>query len=139
METLGERLKKIRGSMSQAAFAARVGISKGALGGYERDENVPGTEAINKICSITCISVDWLITGGGQPCLEKDKSMETAHKVDAPANCQNCLELLTKLVLVQERENALLKEVSALQAENVALRKEIEVAQADAAKKPMPI
>ncbi|MDR2489631.1 MAG: PAAR domain-containing protein [Desulfovibrio sp.] len=35
----------------------------------------------------------------------------------------------------QERENALLKEVSALQAENVALRKELQAAQVDAAKK----
>jgi transcriptional regulator with XRE-family HTH domain len=125
METLGERLKKIRGNMSQAAFANIVGISKGALGGYERDENAPGTEAINKICSATDISVDWLITGGGQQCPEKDKPMIMENKGCIPENCPRCLELLTKLVRVQERENALLQEKVELKAEISALQRQL--------------
>ena len=41
MQKLGERIRHVRGRMSQEAFAGLLGISKGALGGYERGENCP--------------------------------------------------------------------------------------------------
>lgn len=65
MSTLGERIKRVRGDATQAAFATRLGISKAALGGYERDENLPGVDVISKICKICNISPAWLVLGNG--------------------------------------------------------------------------
>ncbi|ATD82441.1 MULTISPECIES: XRE family transcriptional regulator [Desulfovibrio] len=65
MSTLGTRIKEVRGQETQESFAAKIGVSKGALGGYERDENSPSAEAILKICSGAEISVEWLMTGRG--------------------------------------------------------------------------
>lgn len=66
MSTLGERIKRIRGDETQASFATRIGISKAALGGYERDENSPSADVISKICTKDNISPKWLIMGTGK-------------------------------------------------------------------------
>lgn len=65
MTTLGKRIKLARGTLSQEAFCALIGVSKGALGFYERDENLPKIDVISKICSETGVSLDWLVNGVG--------------------------------------------------------------------------
>lgn len=39
--TVGERLRKLRGSRSQQAVADAIGISQTALSAYENDERIP--------------------------------------------------------------------------------------------------
>lgn len=65
MNTIGSRIKFVRGKESQESFATKIGVSKGSLGGYERDENSPSADAVLKICSGADISVEWLMTGKG--------------------------------------------------------------------------
>lgn len=65
MDTLGARIRLARGKTSQGAFAALIGVSKGSLGGYERDENLPNTDVALKICQQTGFSVEWLLSGRG--------------------------------------------------------------------------
>ena len=65
--TLGERIRKVRGEMSQAAFAAKIGINKNLLGKYERGESIPGGEILAQMRDALGISVDWLLTGWMPP------------------------------------------------------------------------
>lgn len=65
MQKLGERIRHVRGRMSQEAFAGLLGISKGALGGYERGENCPNADVILIICKKCRINVSWLMSGTG--------------------------------------------------------------------------
>lgn len=65
MQKLGERIRHVRGRMSQEAFAGLLGISKGALGGYERGENCPNADVILTICDKCGINVSWLMSGVG--------------------------------------------------------------------------
>lgn len=65
MQDLGERIRRVRGHTSQVAFARRLGISKGALGCYERGANCPNVEVILKISRLCHISLEWLVTGSG--------------------------------------------------------------------------
>ncbi len=65
MKTLGSRIRFARGTLSQEAFAARIDVSKGSLGGYERDENLPNTDIVLRICQETGVSVEWLLLGTG--------------------------------------------------------------------------
>ena len=65
MQKLGERIRHARGRMSQEAFAGLLGISKGALGGYERGENCPNADVILTICNKCKINVSWLMSGAG--------------------------------------------------------------------------
>lgn len=63
MSTLGERIRKLRGAETQEEFAARVGIAKGSVGGYENDKNLPSADVIQKICLKNDISSEWLLFG----------------------------------------------------------------------------
>ena len=65
MSTLGKRIREARGKLSQDAFCHLISISKGSLGFYERDENLPKVDVALKICSATDVSVEWLLTGQG--------------------------------------------------------------------------
>ena len=65
MQKLGERIRHVRGRISQEAFAGLLGISKGALGGYERGENCPNADVILTICNKCKINVSWLMSGVG--------------------------------------------------------------------------
>lgn len=65
MQKLGERIRHARGRMSQEAFAGLLGISKGALGGYERGENCPNADVILTIFNKCKINVSWLMSGVG--------------------------------------------------------------------------
>ncbi|MBS5375504.1 helix-turn-helix domain-containing protein [Bilophila wadsworthia] len=65
MDTLGKRIKLARGKVSQDAFSRSIQVSKGSLGFYERDENLPNSDTILKICSLTGVRIEWLLTGKG--------------------------------------------------------------------------
>lgn len=63
MDSLGNRIRQLRGSRSQSTYAAQLGISKGALGCYERDANNPDASVLAVICTIEGVSADWLLFG----------------------------------------------------------------------------
>lgn len=65
METLGKRIREARGKHSQDIFCELIGVSKGSLGFYERDENLPKVDVAIKICSVTGVTLSWLLTGEG--------------------------------------------------------------------------
>lgn len=73
MKTLGSRIRFARGALSQEVFAAKIGVSKGSLGGYERDENLPNSDIILKICQETGMSVEWLLLGTGAPAASEER------------------------------------------------------------------
>ena len=58
---LGERLKELRGSMSQAAFANRIGIKQTSYSAWERGVKEPGATVVAKIASAFGVSTDWLL------------------------------------------------------------------------------
>lgn len=75
MKTLGSRIRFARGALSQEVFAAKIGVSKGSLGGYERDENLPNSDILLKICQETGISVQWLLLGTGTPAVPEEEAV----------------------------------------------------------------
>lgn len=145
MNTLGSRIKLARGRESQESFAARAALSKGSLGGYERDENSPSAEAILKICSGAEISVEWLMTGRGPmrpqtpadgtrpppqsstPSRASQKSACTAPAV-APTTqenaCSRCERLDLRLEEMERERRELTAENRQLWRENATLREE---------------
>ncbi|WP_461664664.1 XRE family transcriptional regulator [Humidesulfovibrio sp.] len=61
--SIGSRIKLVRGTMSQDDFADAVGVSKAAIGGYERDKQMPGSAVIVSICEKFDIEPGWLLMG----------------------------------------------------------------------------
>ena len=113
---IGKRIRHIRGKQSRKAFAQSIGIVENTLRNYEEGLSLPNSDVIAEICQKLRIAPYWLLFGDGPegqaaPCLHV-----------SPATCPRCMELYDKLVQVQERENALLKENHALKAENMCLQ-----------------
>ena len=81
MQDLGERIRRVRGYTLQEAFARQLGISKGALGCYERGVNCPNVEVILNISRLRHVSLEWLMTGKG------DMADAPGPEEPAPASC----------------------------------------------------
>ncbi len=63
--SIGERLRQLRGGISQLDFATKIGVNKELIGKYERGLNVPGGDILSRIHDATGVSLDWLISGKG--------------------------------------------------------------------------
>lgn len=66
---LAERLKSVRELVSaedRDGFAEACGISKTAVGNYERGDSAPGAEALQKYHQASGVDLTWLITGEGE-------------------------------------------------------------------------
>ncbi len=124
MNTLGERIRSARGGMSQEAFSRELGISKGSLGFYERNENLPNTDVVLKICSKTGVSLEWLLTGEGPMHVREDAGSEAADVVDETAEgaCLRCVRLEDRLDRLEEERRELSAENRRLWKENAGLR-----------------
>lgn len=133
MSTLGMRIKMARAKESQSSYAGRLDISKGALGFYERDENLPKVDVALRICALSQVNIDWLLTGNG-PMRPGAKIRSLREEGTQPAGCGLCGRLETELEAErQERrelnaENRKLwQEISTLRVDNVVLRKQLTV------------
>ncbi|WP_299396296.1 helix-turn-helix transcriptional regulator [uncultured Desulfovibrio sp.] len=115
MNSLGSRIRQIRGAESQETFAARIGVSKGSIGGYERDENSPSADVILKICSKANISVEWLMTGRGAI---RAAAMDDSVATSSP---RPATQLDAKLERVEAQRDDLLAENRRLHQENAVL------------------
>ena len=62
--SLNERLKQLRGSMSQVAFAKLVGASQSSIVNYEKGR-LPDSGFIESVCNRFGVTADWLLFGVG--------------------------------------------------------------------------
>lgn len=63
-QTIGGRLKIVRGGKTQKEFAQELDISAPSLQKYELNESIPGGLALAKL-SEKGIDVNWILTGKG--------------------------------------------------------------------------
>lgn len=62
MSIFATRLKELRGSESQASFAASLGLNRVQYAKYESGQNLPSVEVLERICRIVPgVSADWLL------------------------------------------------------------------------------
>ncbi|MBO9424659.1 helix-turn-helix transcriptional regulator [Labrenzia sp. R4_1] len=68
MDTTGDRIIHIRKrlGLSQAEFADRISITRGAVGNWERNKGI-SKKNLERIASTFGCSLDWLLSGKGQP------------------------------------------------------------------------
>ena len=56
-----ERLRELRGTESQASFAALIGVNRVQYAKYESGQNSPSVNILERICRIHSCSADWLL------------------------------------------------------------------------------
>jgi transcriptional regulator with XRE-family HTH domain len=67
LRAIGRRIRELRGfEMTQADFAARIGVSQGYLSVLESGGKEPGAAVLLAIRKEFGMSIDWLLTGETQ-------------------------------------------------------------------------
>ena len=62
MGTFSERLRELRGTESQASFAASIGVHRVQYAKYESGQNSPSIELLKRICEAhDGVTADWLL------------------------------------------------------------------------------
>ena len=78
---VGNRIKELRGSKSQAYFAKEIGVSLQGYLNYEYGNRVPPGPVLAKIAELCGVTTDWILTGQkGRP--ESDRIEHKIKKVD---------------------------------------------------------
>lgn len=63
---IGERIRAIRGEMSQRDFAEILGVSKGVISNYETGKQNPGSLFLLNLCDYFKIEPRWILKGEGE-------------------------------------------------------------------------
>lgn len=65
LRAIGSRIEGLRGQLSQAEFAARLGVDRKTVGTWERGERLPDTRALLGLWSEFGADPAWVLTGAG--------------------------------------------------------------------------
>lgn len=79
--TLGERLKLVRGTTSQKAFAVELGIHENSVSNAER-RNSATQEQLLRIAEVRNINLHWLLTGRGAMRLDEHDASLLQEKLN---------------------------------------------------------
>ncbi len=76
---LGARIRRLRGRMSQTAFAELLGIRQEEISRFEAGLRVPSVEFLVRLSGIHKVTLDWLVmgnpTGGEGAAREEEASL----------------------------------------------------------------
>ncbi len=88
-ETLGQRIREIRGNRSQQSFARLLGIFIATLKRYENGERTPDAELVRRLCQEADLDPVWLLWGIGNGHPRKcgrDEGRNGPHSLPEPAD-----------------------------------------------------
>ena len=124
--TLGDRIKILRGSLTQRQFAEKIGIPATTLGNYEKNKSELNFATIDLFTKTFGINTDWLIFGRG-PMHSSDTPISHQETITQPEAtifepCVRCAKLESKLEKVEEQRDSLMEENRNLCKENGELR-----------------
>ena len=92
--TIGDRIKFIRGSLTQITFAEAIGTGRSTLQQWEANGGFPTGEFLSKIHKKFKVNLNWLLSGKGKPYLKRLKH---------PPNMEN------RIIRIESRISALEK------------------------------
>lgn len=119
MDTVGQRIRHLRGKLSRADLATGIGISATALAQYERDTQSPGFNSIVSICRHFNVESRWLLFGEGPMyCNEQQPQQQPRTASEAP------FQPIGEIEALRQENRELRLENRELRQENRALLKE---------------
>lgn len=65
LQALGQRIRQLRGEMTQERFARTLGISQAQLSKYELGQSALPLSVLAKLAKECGTSADWILTGKG--------------------------------------------------------------------------
>ena len=71
--TIGDRIRYIRGSLTQPEFGRKLGVGRNNVYTWESNQNMPQAETLLRIYKEYGVNINWLLSGEGEPYIEKSK------------------------------------------------------------------
>lgn len=100
-ETVGDRLRQVRGDMNQDAFAKMLDIGRTTLIRYEKGERSPDADLIARLWVLFKVDALWLLTGiGKRTSGEQLSAMEAALVSDYRQCTDEAKEALVRVAAV---------------------------------------
>lgn len=133
MNSLGNRIRIIRGKTNQIHFSAEMGIPQTNLSRYERDVSVPDLGFLIRLADKFDVSLEWLVAGRGpmrpgdlteQPTPSAHPVTPTAPEPAPSADCPHCARLEAKLEKLESKLESVEAQRDDLAMENRQLWKE---------------
>lgn len=132
--SIGARIKSVRGDISQDDFAARLGVSKAAIGSYERNVSTPGSAFIISICEHFNVQHEWLLVGTGP--MHRAVESQAAPALNQPPqaphdaaeqcpSCPRCAKLEQRLEASEEERREITQENRKLWQEIASIREKL--------------
>jgi len=77
LKIIGDRIRQVRKaqSLTQQAFAKKIGITQGFFAGIENGRYKPDVEILSRISTNFNIDLHWLLTGEGEMFLDESKKV----------------------------------------------------------------
>lgn len=122
--SLGDRIRCLRGKLSQAEFGKKISLAQPTVRNYERGERKPDAEILNTICNIFGVSPEWLLMGTGPMYREREHGETVAADMSA-ARARPTQEQLIDFIDFDKNKIADMSAVQSLQQENRELQREL--------------
>jgi transcriptional regulator with XRE-family HTH domain len=71
--TIGERIKYIRGALTQPEFGKKLGVGRNNVYTWESNKNTPSAETLLLIYKEYGVNINWLLSGEGESYINKSK------------------------------------------------------------------
>ena len=102
-KAMGQRIRGIRGKISQREFAGKIGVTQVEVSRYERGMRTPPVEILLKLSTLGNVSVDFLLRGPvkeapfvTEPAGSYDRSTELLYMGNLAKPDQSLLRRLAK-------------------------------------------
>lgn len=99
--SLGDRIRQLRGDVSQTDFARKYGLSKNTLWGYENGASDPKASFVMNLIADFGIDANWLLFGKGEapvPTLTPREAALLDNYRHSPEEEQRSLETMCALL-----------------------------------------
>ena len=73
LKNIGERIKYIRGALTQPEFGKKLGVGRNNVYIWESNKNTPLAEILLQIYKEYGVNINWLLSGEGEPYINKSK------------------------------------------------------------------
>jgi transcriptional regulator with XRE-family HTH domain len=87
-EEIGERIRQVRGNLSQTAFGDSINASRGYVNNIEHGAK-PSIEFIANVCLVYGVSLDWLMFG---------KEAQSPSEIESDQDLKEMTDVLKRLL-----------------------------------------
>jgi transcriptional regulator with XRE-family HTH domain len=134
---IGDRIKTIRGELTQFEFAKRIQVDKATVSTWETTNAYPKGDILERIHQEFKVNINWLLTGEGEPHLIKDKSVGSVRENEAPYLTGDELALIRTLRLCGEEYKKRVYIAATIRAQNVIEERKLETQERLSAQKDL--